>query len=402
MPNESATRASRSTFTVPRRAIEELSAYLSGLEPECITTADATELFSLFAELARLGAAGQTLMAARAAKGDAWRRAGHRSAASWMARQSGTGLGEAVGLLETAERLEALPDTTDALRRGELSATQVKEISAAAVTRPSAEGELLALAAQASVKQLKDRCRAVRALRNSAASEAARYEAIHKTRYFRHWSDPDGALRGEFKLTPDAGARLVAAVETTAGVRFDEARRAGRHEPTRAYRADALVDLATGTAPRAGSGGSVMHFRVDATAIRRGHAEEGEICEIPGVGPVPVATVRALLPEAFVKVVIHDGVDVLSVSHHGRSLTAHQRTAIEERDPTCVVPGCDVAHGLEIDHYGVDYADHGPTALHNLARLCHFHHFQKTYRGFVLRGGPGRWDWDPPPDPDSG
>jgi len=60
-----------------------------------------------------------------------------------------------------------------------------------------------------------------------------------------------------------------------------------------------------------------------------------------------------------------------------------------------------VAVGLEIDHWQTAYADGGPTALPNLARLCHFHHTMKTYRGFELGGGPGKWEWDAPAEFDS-
>jgi len=114
-------------FEVPKRAVADVTAYLADLEPDRITTSQATELFSLFAELARLGSAGQTLVARRAAQGERWKTEGHRSAASWIARAAGTGLGEAKGLLETGERLERLPATTEALRRGELSGSQESE-----------------------------------------------------------------------------------------------------------------------------------------------------------------------------------------------------------------------------------------------------------------------------------
>ena len=33
---------------------------------------------------------------------------------------------------------------------------------------------------------------------------------------------------------------------------------------------------------------------IDHTALIRGHTEPGEKCEIAGVGPVPVATVKAM------------------------------------------------------------------------------------------------------------
>ena len=81
------------------------------------------------------------------------------------------------------------------------------------------------------------------------------------------------------------------------------------------------------------------------------------MCEIPGVGPVPVSTVRGMLSEAFLKLLVTDGVNVLTrCVTWGAAVPAHVRTALEERDPTCVVPGCDVAMGLEIDHWQTDYA----------------------------------------------
>jgi hypothetical protein len=390
---------------VPRRAVREIAAYLARLEPDRITTTDAAELFGLFAELTRLGSAGQVLLTPRVAQSDAWKNEGHRSAASWVASATGTGLGDAIAALETGERLQSLPRTAEALRTGALSGPQVREIAAAAAGHPAAELDLLEAATTCTLKGLKDRCRQVRAAVGSAASENARYEAVHKSRFFRHWSDPDGGFRGEFKITPDAGARLLSSLEGRANELFDEARKADDRDAPAAYAADALVELVTRGAkgtPVKANGAAVVHVRVDASALRRGYVEYGEVCEIPGVGPVPVSTVRGMLSEAFVKVLVTDGVDVLTVCHVGRGVPAHVRSALEERDPTCVVPGCDVAMGLEIDHWQTAYADGGPTTLANLARLCHFHHAMKTYRGFELGGGPGKWEWEPPPEFDSG
>ncbi|MGH9299689.1 MAG: hypothetical protein ACRDZT_07205, partial [Acidimicrobiales bacterium] len=78
---------------------------------------------------------------------------------------------------------------------------------------------------------------------------------------------------------------------------------------------------------------------------------------------------------------------------------AHLRSALEERDRMCVVPGCEVAHGLEIDHWQVDFADGGPASVDNTCRLCRRrHHHQRTHLGFVLSGGPGGWSWRAPED----
>ena len=99
--------------------------------------------------------------------------------------------------------------------------------------------------------------------------------------------------------------------------------------------------------------------------------------------------------DALTRLVITDGVDVTTVCHLGRAIPAHLRTALLERDRRCVVPGCDVEDGLEIDHVR-PFAEGGPTSLDNLARLCQWHHQLKTHRGFQLLGGPGRWRWITP------
>ncbi len=172
----------------------------------------------------------------------------------------------------------------------------------------------------------------------------------------------------------------------------------GLREAYEAYGADALVALARGDS--AGSAGprATVNVLVDAAALRRGRVEAGERCEIPGIGPITAASARALASDAFLKAIAIDGADIKGVAHLGRSVPSRLRTALETRDPSCVVPGCDVRRGLEIDHWRVPFALGGRTELANLARVCRWHHYQKTHLGYRLRGGPGRWEWEHPPD----
>jgi hypothetical protein len=141
--------------------------------------------------------------------------------------------------------------------------------------------------------------------------------------------------------------------------------------------------------------------RVDLAALRRGFLYPGETCEIPGVGPVPLAVARDLFGDCFLKFVISDGVDVRCVIHYGRSIPAHMKTALQFRDRCCVVPGCGRTFGLEYDHI-VEFARGGPTTVGNLARLCGPHHAMKTHRGYRIRGGPGHWEWVAPAGRDEG
>ena len=42
-----------------------------------------------------------------------------------------------------------------------------------------------------------------------------------------------------------------------------------------------------------------MNVRVDHSAFLRGHTEAGEVCEIAGVGPIPVSVAQRLADDAF-------------------------------------------------------------------------------------------------------
>ena len=135
--------------------------------------------------------------------------------------------------------------------------------------------------------------------------------------------------------------------------------------------------------------------RIDHAALVRGWRQADECCEIDGIGLVPVATVRAMMSDAFLAAVVTDGVDIRSVVHLGRAVTARQRTALVARDPKCVIPGCAVRRGLEIDHVE-EWAPSRVTRVDSLARLCRYHHAQKTYEGWRLTGPPGQWTWTGP------
>jgi hypothetical protein len=367
---------------------------VSGFDPGALDGGAAVAALECFGEIERLAMAGMALAAQRVEATRAWQGRGVRSAAHFVAATCGSSVHTAVGVLETARRLEALPATAEALRSGRLSAAQAREITSVAGERPEVEAQLVAVAGSESLRALQERCRSVRAAGNSGLEG---YERVRAGRYLRHWSDAEGGLRLEARLCPDEGAKVLAAVEAFRGAVFAVARADGRREPYEAYAADALVAMAE--AARDGGGrkapAAVVHVRVDHAALVRGHVEDGETCDIPGVGPIPVASARRLADDGVLKLLVTKGVDVVAVVHGGRTIPAHVRAALETRDAKCVVAGCDVRERLEIDHVR-PFAEGGPTRLDNLARLCHFHHYLKTHQGWTLAGRPGAWTWDPP------
>jgi hypothetical protein len=380
------------------QAIGVLRRAVIGLEPQYLSTEQAQRLVRLFSEGERVCAAGKTVAARRVERSKAWREQGHRSAAHWMAHETGVSVGQAVGTLQTARRLEYLPATAMAFASGELSEAKVKEVAGAAAVDPDSEKELLNEARTATVVSLRDRCQKVKAQAND---EIERHERIHRNRYLRKWTDSEGAMRFEGRMTPQEGATVLAGMEPHRVRITREAKAQGRAERSEAYAADALVAMARASGGSGRTGPSAMvHVRVDHSALVRGHAQEAETSEIPGIGPIPVAAARMLASDSILKVLLTKGAEVMTVANAGRTIPAAIRTGLEERDPTCVVPGCDVREGLEIDHIQ-PLAEGGLTTMANTARLCRWHHHCKTFLGYQLSGEPGTWTWtgpDPPPD----
>jgi hypothetical protein len=135
-------------------------------------------------------------------------------------------------------------------------------------------------------------------------------------------------------------------------------------------------------------------LRVDAAALQRGRVDGGELCEIAGIGPVPVSVARDLLGEAIVKLVITNGVDVANVTHLGRGPTTAQKIALMWTNPTCNAEGCH-RRRIEYDHRK-PWAQTRHTRLDELDPLCDYHHDLKTRLGWALVPGNGKRAFVPP------
>jgi hypothetical protein len=341
------------------------------------------------AEIERLASGLRTLAAGRVATTGAWVGDGdHRDAGAWMASVTGTTVGRARATIETAERLGALPATTDALLAGSLSEAQVDVVAAAATANPRAERELLGLARSDGVKGLKTEAARVEAAASTDQDE--RYRRAIGRRYLRHrrLSDVEGMI--ELRGPIDRTARVMAALEPIERAVFEEARTAETKEFPEAYAFDAIVRLADDAArvtelSDGRRAPATLVVRVDKSAFDRGATVDGEVCEIPGVGPIPVSVAQELSIDAFLKCLITDGTDVHAVSHPGRARPARLVTALMELQPECVVAGCHVDRHLEIDHnFPVTLG--GRTELANLNRLCRHHHGLKTRNDLRLVG----------------
>jgi hypothetical protein len=139
---------------------------------------------------------------------------------------------------------------------------------------------------------------------------------------------------------------------------------------------------------------------VDYDALLRGRVGPGEVCDLPGYGPVAVSVVRELISDAdpFLAAVLTKAKAVVGVAHLGRHPTALQKTALEWCSPTCAVAGCSSSVRLEVDHRA-EWAKTHRTVLGELDPLCRFHHRLKTTGDWALVDGSGPRDFVAPTDP---
>ena len=397
----------------------QLRELLESLDPDAVPVYEAPDLWTAFDRVERLAASAKTLLARRVADACTWQRAGFRSAADQLACWSGTSVGSARSLIETSQLVADLPATAAALREGTLSGAKVEAIASAATIVPDAEAVLLASAQKMPLGVLRKECLRARAGTDLDTTHAR----IHADRFLREYTDGEGAWNLVGRGVPDAGAEFRAALDPIVDEFFKAARAEGHRESREAYAFDALIELArragspraagdagdAGTDAGTGPGAEVVRakvkpvrdfglLRVDYDAFVRGAIEGGETCDLPGLGPVPVRTARELLGDAILKLVITKGVDVMNVTHLGRSATVAQQVALWWQSPVCLVEGCGHTFRLENDHRD-DWAFTHQTRLDRLDPLCDHHHDLKTLHGWALVAGTGPRPMVPPDDP---
>ena len=409
--------STRRSFADDVREIDEFFAVLvARIDPDAVPLSEVTELWTALDAVERRAAATKLLLARKVEEAGRWKRGGYRSAADQLAGIAGTSVTAAKNQLETSKKVRKLPATRDALRKGKLSAAKAEAIAAAAEVAPEAEEELLDGAEDAPLADVRERCLKVRAKDRDAA-----HERIGKARAFKEFTDAEGAWNVIARGPVEAGAAFRAAHGPLVDEMFKAARAEGRHEPFEAYAFDAFIELARRAAqgsatedapaadpakdqpkakgkPKATPAQYLGIIKIDHTALRRGSVEGDEVCEIVGLGPIPVSVARELLGDAILKLVITKGVDVINVTHLGRSATVAQQVALWWLAPQCTNEGCTRTQRLQNDHRE-EWRKTRHTRLDELDPLCGHDHDLKTYFGWALIDGKGKRPMVPPDDP---
>lgn len=313
-----------------RRILRAIQAHLAALakdfDPDRFTVAQAAEAISLLSAIEKSAAGLRLLLARRVDNESLWGEGGERSAADWLAKQTGQSTRDAARDLECSRRLQELPSAQDAVRNGELSPDQAKAVADGAAADPSCEDELLDTARRSSLSELTRKAKARKAA--ALGNDEARHAAAYRNRSLTNGTNAEGEQWGRFNGPAADGALVNAYLKPFLEQLFTKARKEGRRERLDALSYDAMMAALAaangvtdwldspsdsqdndgggepsggGTSPAppgppsppvpappppgAGRANARLIMRVDASALRRGHTVAGELCEIDGLGP---------------------------------------------------------------------------------------------------------------------
>jgi hypothetical protein len=330
---------------------------------------------------------------------------GFRSCAEWLTWRVGLDVGAARERVRVARALATLPRLAEALARGELSYAKVRALTR--VATPETEARLLAVGRAGTASHVERIVRGWRRVDRLAEAREARRQ--HEQRGLHIFQDDDGTVVLRGRLTPEAGALLLRALDAARETLYQRARHPeatpsveapmtrtaiddpALAPPTRAQQqADALVLLAETALHQALDPGApgeryqvVVH--VDA-AVLADPAHEGQTALEDGIC-VSAETSRRLACDASRVVMAHGpGGEVVEVGARTRAIPPALRRALLHRDRSCRFPGCPVRVGE--GHHVQHWADGGPTRLSNLALLCRRHHRTVHEEGYTITRGP--------------
>jgi hypothetical protein len=351
------------------QAIALLEKANADLQPELLRAPVARKLLASYARAEKLAAFG---VAALARKVDD---------ASHVARITGVSAGKARAVVATGKTMSDADDLSAALQHGTISLDQAAAIAAAEASAPGAAAKLVAVAETESFHVLKDRARTTKLDAEQHRDLGARQRAA---RCARSYSDDLGMVHIHVALEPHVGTPIVARAEAEAARLGRNAKAQQRHEPFERHLADAYAHLLAGTG-RARARRPELVVLVSHEVVKRGwrDVKPGELCKIPGVGPVAPQIARDIARDAFLSGVFFDGKDLRNFARWSRSIPMDVLIALElgeppEFDGVCCVD-CGNRFRTEFDHVEPHVA-HGPSSTPNLKPRCWRCHQAKTER----------------------
>jgi hypothetical protein len=311
---------------------------------------------------------------------------GARSCAHWLNWRTGLDLGAAREKVRVARALGELPLISGSMKKGEISYSKVRAMTRVATA--ANEADLLEYARAGTAAHVEKLVRGWR--RVDRIEEMEHEERRHASRSLTAYTDEDGMVVVRGRLSPEAGAALLRALDAAREKLYEGGRgkRNAKDDDSTGEqrRADALglvaeSALAGGLDPGTRGDRYQVVVHVDEEALPS-ESERGASALEDGQH-ISAETSRRLACDAAKVVMRHarDGT-VLDVGRRTRTIPPALRRALEHRDAGCRFPGC----GLKLcdAHHVEHWADGGETKLDNLIQLCRRHHRAVHEEGFKV------------------
>jgi len=355
-------------FTAMDEAIRQIEKSNIDLEPGVLDAHSVRELLSRYAKAKKLVSYGETMLAAKLDDPEL------------VARATGVSVGKAKAAVDTGNCLKSADEVREAFKSGELSLDQASEISKAEQASPGSSTELLQAAQEESFQTLREKSRKV-------VLEAEQHRGLaqrqHEARKARSYRDELGMISINLLLEPHVGAPLVNRAETEAGRRFRAAKKEGRQEPFERHLADAYAGLLSSSGSTSQARKPELVVLVSHEIAKRGWNDvvEGEVCKIPGVGPISPERAKEIASDAFLSGVFYDGRDLRHFRRWTRNTSVEVLLALQLGEP----PEFDGVKCIDCGHRFRNEKEHsephvsgGLASTTNLKWRCYGCHQKKT------------------------
>ena len=363
--------SAHSELAFVEEANELLEKSNAGLEPELLSPDDTRRMLAEYARAQRLVSFGIAALARRV------------DSACEVAAFTGTSVGKAKETVATGKVLAESAELNSAMQQGGVSLDQAVEIARAEEAAPGSAAGLLAVSQDAPFHVLRERARKAKLDAEQHLGLGGRQRAARRA---RNYSDELGMVNILLTFEPQIGTPIVARAEAQAGRFAREARARGEQEPFERYLADAYGEmLASPDSAKGRARRPELVILVSHEVTQRGWTDvrEGEVCKIPGVGPLAPQTARDIAQDAFINGVIYDGKDLREFKRWTKHIPVEVQIALELGAPpefdgvACV--DCGNRFKTEFDHIE-PRAALGPTSNANLDPRCWPCHQTKTER----------------------
>jgi len=307
----------------------------------------------------------------------------------WIRLNCHMGGGAAADRVAVGECLEQIPESVDAMAKGDIGFAHLALIArtAAAVAesgtnKPFDETTLLDKARDFSVGRFRNFCHHARHAADPESYAAEQAQGV-EARVFSLSGGESGMVWVRGVLDAEGGAALRTALEPLA-------RRAGEGDDRKRDRrlADALVELAShsldnGLVPQSAS--QRTHLQVTTTLETLLGRTGAPAADLEFSLPISAASVQRLACDCNVtRILLGAESAVIDVGRSKRVVSPATRRALNARDRCCRWPGCDRSASWSAAHHVVHWARGGTTDLANLVLLCHRHHWMVHEGGWQL------------------